>query len=118
MILIHIIGWVSAILLLFGVVNYYKQEKGSRGKILHMILRLSYLVILFTGIGLFFVYEQISGELIFKVIAGFWTIVSMEMITVKERKKLPNKAWWIQFVIAALIAILLGFTRLPLGYLP
>lgn len=115
---LHITGWVLAILLLFLVVNFYKQEKGSLGKILHMILRLDYLVILASGAILFFSYHQISGELIVKVLAGLWTIVSIEMITVKTNKKAPTKSWWIQFVVAAIIAILLGFTRLPLGILP
>jgi len=39
----------------------------------------------------------------------------MEMITVKTKKEKPTKSWWIQFVIVALIAIILGFGRLPLG---
>lgn len=83
-----------------------------------MILRLAYLVILFSGTVLFFSYSKINGELIFKALSGFWVIVSMEMITVKTNKKLPTKAWWIHFAIAAIITMLLGFTRLPLGILP
>lgn len=115
MIHLHITGWVLAIILLFVVSNYYKQQKGSRGKILHMILRVSYLIILFSGISLFFDYTNKPGELFVKVIAGLWVIVAMEMITVRTNKQLPTKSWWIQFVIAALIAITLGFVRLPLG---
>lgn len=115
---LHITGWVLAIILLFVVNNYYKKDKGSRGKILHMILRLFYLVILFSGISLFFMYDQIGSELVIKVIAGLWAIVSMEMITVRASKGNPTNSWWIQFVIAVLIAIILGFGRLPLGVLP
>src|SRR5690625_2844295 len=115
---LHITGWVLAFILLFVVSNYYRQAKGSRGKVLHMILRLMYLVILFSGISLFMSYHQISGELIIKVVAGLWAIVSMEMITVRTRKQLPVKSWWYQFAAVALIAIILGFGRLPLGVLP
>lgn len=115
---IHITGWVIAIILLFVVSNYYKQDKGSRGKILHMILRLSYLIILFSGISLFFSYTNKPWELFVKVIAGLWAIVAMEMITVRTRKQLPTRSWWIQFIIVAAIAIILGFGILELGVLP
>jgi len=115
---LHITAWVLAIILLFVVVSFYKQGKAQPGKMLHMILRLDYLIILFSGISLFFQYSNISGELIIKVLAGLWAIASIEMITVKTNKEKPTKAWWIQFVIAALIAIILGFGRLPLGVLP
>lgn len=116
---LHITAWALAIILLF-VVNYlYKQNDGKFAKILQMILRLDYLVILFSGLMLFFSYDnKLNGELIIKVIAGIWTIASIEMITVKASKNEPAKSFWIQFVIAAVIAILLGFTRLPLGVLP
>lgn len=115
---LHITGWVIAIILLFVVSNAYRQQKASSGKIFHMILRLFYLVILFSGVSLFFSYSNISGELILKVLAGLWAIVSMEMITVRTNKQRPTKSWWIQFTIAVLIAIILGFGRLPLGVLP
>ncbi|MEI3604921.1 YisL family protein [Pseudogracilibacillus sp. SE30717A] len=115
---LHITAWLIAFILLFVVTSFYKQGKAKPGKILHMILRLDYLIILFTGISLFLQYSNISGELIIKVLAGLWAIASIEMITVKTNKDKPTKAWWIQFVIAAVIAIVLGFGRLPLGVLP
>lgn len=115
---LHITAWVIAFILLFVVVSFYKGGKEKPGKILHMILRLDYLVILYSGGSLFSDYTIMSGELIVKVLAGLWTIVSIEMITVKTKKEKPTKAWWIQFAVAALIAILLGFVRLELGVLP
>jgi len=115
---LHITGWVIAIILLFVVSNYYRQQKGSRGKMLHMFLRLFYLVILFSGISLFFSYNEKPALLFIKVIAGFWAIVAMEMITVRTRKQLPTGSWWIQFLIVVLVAIILGFGVLPLGVLP
>lgn len=114
MIHLHITGWVLAIILLFVVSNLYKKNEGS-GKVPHMILRLMYLVILFSGIMLFFGYDTKSGELFVKVLAGLWVIASMEMITVRTNKQKPVKAWWIQFVIALVIALILGFVRLPMG---
>lgn len=113
---LHITAWVIAIILLFVVTSFYKQGKEKPGKILHMILRLFFLIILFTGIHLFFIYTKIDGELIFKVITGIWTIVAMELITVKTKNDKPTKGAWIQFIIAFIIAILLGFGRLPMGF--
>src|SRR5690625_4430100 len=106
---LHITAWIIAFILLFVVTSFYKQGKVKPGKILHMILRLDYLLILFSGITVFFQCSNMSGELILKVLAGLWAIVSIEMITVKTNKEKPTKSWWIQFVIAALIAIILGF---------
>lgn len=119
---LHITSWIVAIILLFIVTSFYKQGKDKPGKILHMIMRLDYLVILYSGGSLLGVYmgsdAGLTGEVIIKVIAGIWTIAAIEMISVKTNKNKPTKSWWIQFVIAALIAIILGFTRLPLGVLP
>lgn len=117
----HVTSWALAIILLILVVVFYKQ--GSKvGKILHMVLRLDYLFILFTGGGLLADYFSATightGELIVKIIAGLWTIVAMEMIAVRTSKNRSTKGAWIQFVIAAVIAIALGFARLPLGVLP
>lgn len=119
---LHITSWVLAFILLIVVTMFYKQGKTKPGKILHMILRLDYLLILYSGGSLLGDYFSSTightGELIVKVIAGLWTIVAMEMISVRTSKSRPTNSWWIQLVIAALIAIGLGFGRLPLGILP
>lgn len=121
---LHITAWLLAIILTFVVSSFYKQEKTQQAKILHMILRLDYLLILYSGGSLLGNYivngasGSLLGEVIVKVIAGVWTIVAMEMISVKGKKDKPVKGWWIQFIVAAVIAIILGFGRLPLGVLP
>ena len=118
----HITSWALAFILFFVAVNFYKQGKAKPGKIIHMVLRLVYLLTIFTGGMLLMEYFSASigqtGEVVLKVIAGLWVIISMEMIAVKTSKKQGAKAWWIQFIIAAIIAIALGFARLPLGILP
>ncbi|MGM8364412.1 YisL family protein [Virgibacillus sp. W0181] len=121
---LHITAWVLAVILIFVVSALYGQEKSKPGKIVHMILRLDYLLILYSGGSLLGTYLAngvsggMLGELIVKVIAGLWVIIALEMIGVKTNKKKPVKSWWIQFAIAAIIAIGLGFGRLPLGILP
>jgi len=114
---LHITAWVVSFILLFVVVGFYKQGK-KQGKMLHMILRLDYLLILYSGGSLFADYTKITGELIIKIIAGLLAIVAIEMITVKTNKQKSTKTWWIVFVVSALVAIILGFTRLHLGILP
>ncbi|WP_323741994.1 YisL family protein [Salinibacillus xinjiangensis] len=113
---LHITSWVLALILFLVVLAFSNQAgKEKTAKILHMVLRLDYLLILYSGGDLFAAYSSMSGELIIKAIAGLWVIVAMEMISVKTQKGAPTKAWWIQFVIALLIAIMLGFGRLGLG---
>lgn len=118
----HITSWVLAFILIILVAMFNKQGKAKLGKILHMVLRLDYLFILITGGALLGDYFTTTightGELIIKVIAGLWVIVAMEMIGVGTSKNRPVKSWVIQLIIAAIIAIGLGFGRLPLGILP
>src|SRR5690625_5910848 len=122
MIHLFIIYWVLAFILLIIVTMFYKQRKEKPGKILHMILRLDYLVILYSGGSLLGEYFSATightGELIVKVIAGLWAIVAMEMVSVRIQKNRPIKTWGVQLVIVALITIMLEFAALPLGVLP
>lgn len=118
----HITSWVIALILIILITLFYKQKNDKLGKILQMILRLDFLFILFTGIMLLTEYFRMpigqTGELIVKVFAGLWAIVAMEMIGGKMSKHQSSKGWWVHFIIAAAIAIALGFGRLPLGVLP
>lgn len=115
---LHITAWVLAFILLFISFSMYRGGKKKPAKILHMILRLDYLLILYTGGSLFADYESISFLLIVKLLAGLWAIIAMEMIGVKASKGKPTGSFWMQFVIAVVIAIVLGFGFLPLGILP
>ncbi|SEU03739.1 Protein of unknown function [Salinibacillus kushneri] len=113
---LHVTSWVLA-LILFAIVLAFSNKSGKEkpAKILQMILRLDYLLILFSGAQLLFNYGSFSGELIIKVIAGLWVIIAMEMISVKKQDAQSTNGLWIQFVIAFVIALVLGFGRLPYG---
>lgn len=113
---LHITAWALAFILLFVVFGMYRAKKNPVA--LHMILRVDYLLILFSGVMLFMQYSEYSGELFVKVIAGLIAIASMEMITVKASNGAKTSTFWIVFAIAAIIAIVLGFFRLPYGVLP
>ncbi|KAB8139185.1 YisL family protein [Gracilibacillus oryzae] len=118
---LHITSWALGLILL--IIAFVMYKKGSKaGKILHMILRLDYLLILYSGGDLIAEYMSIGfpefpllGELIVKLIAGLWVIVAMEMILVKTSKSKPATSYWVQLIIAAAIAIILGFFRLPIS---
>lgn len=115
MIHLHITSWVLAFVLLIIVTMFYKQQKMKPAKILHMILRLDYLLILFSGGHLFSTYDSYSLALIVKLIVGIWAIVAMEMVSVGTSKGRSVMSWVVQLVIVSLIAIYLGFFQLPLG---
>ncbi|GAB2533264.1 YisL family protein [Gracilibacillus alcaliphilus] len=115
---LHITAWVLGLILLF--ISYGMYKKGNKaGKILHMILRLDYLLLLYSGIVMLIQYFDIGGaymgEAIVKALAGLWVISSMEMILVKASKSKPTKSFWIQLVIGFIIVLVLGFGRLPMG---
>lgn len=120
----HITSWVLAFILLVLVIMFHRQGKEKVSKIIHMIMRLDFLFILYTGgslIGEYFSSAGLSSympEAIIKTLAGLWAVVSMEMIALKVADNLPSRSWMIQLIIASIIAIALGFGRLPLGILP
>lgn len=115
---LHITAWVLALILL--LVSHAMYKKGNKaGKILHMILRLDYLLLLYTGGDLLADYFDVSSsffaEAMVKGAAGLWLIVAMEMLLVKVSKSKPTKGLWIQVIIAFVIVLVLGFGRLPMG---
>lgn len=118
---LHITSWALALILLIVTTMLYKQGKTKPAKILHMILRLDYLLILYTGGNLLTLYldgSTMFSEAVLKALIGLWVIVSIEMIAVKTSKGKPAKSFWIQFIIGFIIALVLGFGRLPYGLLP
>ncbi|HEY4601895.1 MAG TPA: YisL family protein [Cerasibacillus sp.] len=117
---LHITSWVVAIILLIVVVMLHRAGNQKGAKISHMILRLFYIIILISG-GLLvseyfkFATGAMLGEVIGKTILGLWVIMAMEMIAVRMAKGRSAKGAWIQFVIAFLLTLVLGFGRLPYG---
>ncbi|ELK45238.1 YisL family protein [Halobacillus sp. ACCC02827] len=115
---LHITSWVLALVLIILVVSFTKSGKAKAAKISHMILRLDYLLILYSGGSLFASYSVYGALVIIKVLAGLWAITAMEMACVKTTKGKPAGIWWGQLVLAVILAIILGFGYLPMGILP
>jgi len=106
----HISMWVLLVILFF--VSF--KMTGKSLKITMMINRVLYILIIATGVMLLLGISNINGEYIAKAIVGLWVIVSMEMTSVKRSKGKPYKSFLIQFWIAFVLVLLLGF-RLPMG---
>lgn len=117
---LHVTSWVLAFILFVVVIALNKSGNAKGAKIAQMILRLDYLLILYSGGDLLVAYFNgpQMGEAIFKGLAGIWAIFAMEMISLKSGREEPTKSWWIQLVIAVLLTLILGFGRLGFGFLP
>ncbi|WP_316571121.1 YisL family protein [Neobacillus sp. YIM B06451] len=110
----HITTWVLGAILFFVALSMYKGGNEKGAKITHMILRVFYLLILATGFMLLF---SINIDLLYilKAAVGLWIIAIMEFILMKTGKREQTKVLWIQFAIAFILVLLLGFS-LPMGF--
>lgn len=110
---LHIFTWVVGIVL-FLVASQMKV--GSKGrKVLHMIARLFYILILVSGFALFAQYQSIDNAMYgIKFVLGLLTIGFMEMVLVRAEKGKDTKMFWILFAVGVLVTVFLGF-KLPVG---
>lgn len=110
---LHIFTWVVGIVL-FLVASQMKV--GSKGrKVLHMIARLFYILILVSGFALFARYQSGNNALYgIKFLLGLLTIGFMEMVLVRAEKGKDTKMFWILFAVGVLVTVFLGF-KLPVG---
>ncbi|AYA75051.1 MULTISPECIES: YisL family protein [unclassified Robertmurraya] len=112
----HITAWVLALVLFFVANSLHKSGKAKAAKIVHMILRVLYIIVFATGGMLVHtLFSMQPVEYIAKVLIGLWVIAAMEMVLVRTVKGKETKSLWIQFYVAVVLVILLGL-RLPLGF--
>ncbi|WML49607.1 YisL family protein [Neobacillus sp. PS3-34] len=115
---VHITSWLLAIILFFVALGLHNSGKQKGAKIVSMILRVFYLLIIGTGIELVFRYHlHINPTYILKMAAGLWVIATMEFILMRTSRGRRTSVLWIQFAIAFLLALYLGL-KLPLGFHP
>jgi len=117
---LHVTSWIVGLILFLVAFVLYKQSNEKGAKIVHMILRLFYLLIVFSGGYLLFdVYlanfsMPMGVEAITKGLAGIWLIAAMEMLLVRTNKGKKVTSMWIQLIIALALVLVLGYIRLPL----
>jgi len=107
-------AWFLAIVLFFVSLGLHKSGKEKGSKIVQMVLRVVYLLILLTGLMLLFSLDSISLTYILKAAVGLWVISLLELILIRTKKNEKASILWIQFIVALLLVLYLGFS-LPLG---
>ncbi|WP_210364623.1 YisL family protein [Bacillus sp. REN3] len=110
----HMTAWFLAIVLFFVSLGLHKSGKEKGSKIVQMVLRVVYLLILLTGLMLLFSLDSISLTYILKAAVGLWVISLLELILIRTKKNEKASILWIQFIVALLLVLYLGFS-LPLG---
>lgn len=90
------------------------ESKGR--KILHMVLRLFYILVIITGLALFIAHSSYDAmEYGLKFLFGLLTIGMMEMVLVRGKKGKSVTLFWILFAVFLLASMFYGF-RLPIGF--
>ncbi|MFP3322316.1 YisL family protein [Planococcus sp. SIMBA_160] len=110
---LHITMWVVGIVLFLVAAFMHRDSKGR--KIVHMITRLVYVLIIITGLTLFVEYSSSDAMLYgLKFLFGLLTIGMMEMVLVRGKKQKPVTLFWALFAVFLLVTLFLGF-KLPIG---
>lgn len=110
---LHITTWVIAIVLFFAAAFMNPESKGR--KIVHMVLRLFYILVIITGLALFIEYSGSDAmQYGLKFLFGILTIGMMEMVLVRGKKGKSVTTFWILFAVFLVITMFYGF-KLPIG---
>lgn len=106
----HIFSWVIGLLLfaLSYVFTVRNQVKASL--VTSMILRLIYLLIIFTGVWM--VVKNFTGQLVIKGLLGLILIGTMEMILSRTKNGKSTTGMWGMFVIVLAGVLYYGYVVL------
>jgi len=107
---LHITTWVVALILFFVALA------SAKPKVVHMILRLFYILIIITGVALFMKGMDYGEGMLYglKFLGGILVIGMMEMTLVKKAKAKPYTTFLVLVFVFFLITLFLGF-KLPMG---
>lgn len=112
----HITGWALALILFVIALFLLKGGKAKGAKIVQMILRVLYLVIIATGVMMLTQVHNINLQYILKAVVGLWVIGLFEMILSRVAGNRNTNVFWIQFVVAFALVLYLGFS-LPMSFM-
>ncbi|PYZ93446.1 hypothetical protein CR194_09740 [Salipaludibacillus keqinensis] len=112
----HILTWVVALILFVVALALFKNGMAKQMKIVHMTLRLFYILIIITG-GILFFHFAGNDHMMYgiKFVSGIAVIGFAEMVLVKLKKGKPAKGMAIGLVISLLVTLYLGFS-MPVGF--
>lgn len=105
----HVTAWVLALILFFVALSLNKSGKAKGAKIVQMILRVFYLLIIGTGVAMLFMGSLFDTYHILKAVAGLWIIGLFEMIVTRVKNNRRTSVFWVQFVVAWALVLYLGF---------
>lgn len=115
--------FIAAILYVVALILYKKDPaKENKGaKITHMILRVIYLLVIFSGlmvyIGNMEIISALNEHMLYgiKVLCGIVAVALMEMSLIKVRKQNGKGGMWLVITIVLIVATFLLGAYLPLG---
>jgi hypothetical protein len=93
---------------LFVVIAFLLSAVFQGQKVTPILLRIFYLIMLVTGVGMLGMLG-FPAVFIIKGILAIILIGIMEMILGRQRRKKPTLALWILFVILLVVVVLMGF---------
>jgi hypothetical protein len=105
---IHVATWSIALLLFIVSFVLLKMGQMKGQKITHMILRVFYILVAGTGIGLVVSYNFI-GDALIKGILALILLVLMEMILIKGRDRERTGLFWALFIIDLIFVFYYGY---------
>ncbi|QTD41211.1 YisL family protein [Sporosarcina sp. Te-1] len=110
----HIFTWVVGIIVFIVAAVLANGTKGK--KITHMIARLFYVLILFSGVLLFMksMNYGMGAQYGIKFLLGLLTIGMMEMVLVRSEKGKSVTLFWVLFFVFLFATMFMGF-KLPMG---
>ncbi|WP_428911345.1 YisL family protein [Niallia sp. Krafla_26] len=111
----HITTWVIALILFFVAIALHKKESKRAYKIVVMILRVFYLLIIATGAMLLFSLATITGMYWVKALLGLLVIGFLEMVLSFSTKGKSAGVAWILLIVGFIAVVYLGFD-LPMGF--
>lgn len=113
----HITTWFLALVLFFIALMMHKSGKQKGLKVVHMVLRLFYLLIIGTGVWILSSLNSIDLLYVLKSLVGIWVIAMFEMIIIRTVKGKKTSILWGQFIVALILVLYLGFVKLPLTFM-
>lgn len=108
MIFSHVATWIIAIVLFITSIVMVSKGNDKAQKITHMTLRLFYLLIIGSGVGLLFLYQFI-GIVIIKSFIGLIVIMAMELVLVRAKKGKSIKGPFTLFGLAFILVLYYGY---------
>lgn len=105
---IHVYSWTITLILFVICFALLKAGKMKPQKIVHMILRLFYILTLLTGIGIIFSYNFMGAALI-KGALAIILLILMELLLVKTRDRDNTAFYWILFLIDLVLVFYYGY---------